>query len=82
MTFMITQMKALKPILLKDGLFLMACAFGFAYQIPLAIEFWPWRVSPLTYLFIGLILAAVSVAMEQGFCGINNSTGGLEFCLT
>jgi len=36
---------------------------GFAYQAPLAIQVWPWSVSPLTYLFIGSILAAVSVAM-------------------
>jgi hypothetical protein len=41
----------------------MALALGFAYQVPLAIRVWPWSVSPLTYLFIGSILAAVSVAM-------------------
>ena len=65
MVFIITQMKALKPLLLMGGLFLMAFAFGFAYQVPLVIQVWPWSVSPLTYLFIGSILAAVSVAM---FC--------------
>jgi hypothetical protein len=41
----------------------MVLALGFAYQVPLAIRVWPWSVSPLTYLFIGSILAAVSVAM-------------------
>lgn len=41
----------------------MALALGFAYQVPFAIQVWPWSVSPLTYLFIGSILAAVSVAM-------------------
>jgi hypothetical protein len=56
-------MKTLKPILLMGGIFIMALALGFAYQAPLAIRAWPWSVSPLTYLFICSILAAVSVAM-------------------
>jgi hypothetical protein len=56
-------MKTLKPILIIGGVFIMALALGFAYQAPLAIRVWPWSVSPLTYLFIGSILAAVSVAM-------------------
>lgn len=41
----------------------MALALGFAYQAPIVIHVWPWSVSPLTYLFIGSILAAVSIAM-------------------
>ena len=53
----------LRPILLLGGVFIMALALGFAYQVPLVIQVWPWSVSPLTYLFIGSILAAVSVAM-------------------
>ena len=61
--FIIPCMKILKPILLVGGVFIMALALGFAYQVPLAIQVWPWSVSPLSYLFIGSILAAVSVAM-------------------
>ena len=56
-------MKTLKPSFLLGGVFIMALALGFAYQMPLAVRVWPWSVSPLTYLFIGSILAAVSVAM-------------------
>lgn len=64
MTFIILRMKILlRLILLLGGVFLMVLALGFAYQVPLAIQVWPWSVSPLTYLFIGSILAAVSVAM-------------------
>jgi hypothetical protein len=53
----------LRSILLLGGVFIMVLALGFAYQAPLIIQIWPWSVSPLTYLFIGSILAAVSVAM-------------------
>jgi hypothetical protein len=56
-------MKVLKPFLLIGGILIMVLALGFAYQVPLAIQVWPWSVSTLTYLFIGSILAAVSVAM-------------------
>ena len=45
------------------GVFVAALALGFAYQVPWVIQVWPWSVSPLTYLFIGSILAAVSIAM-------------------
>ena len=56
-------MKTLKLMLLLGSVFILALALGFAYRVPLAIQLWPWSVSPLSYLFIGSILAAVSVAM-------------------
>jgi len=59
----INCMKLLRLIFLAGGLFLAVFALGFAYQVPLVIQVWPWSVSPLTYLFIGSILAAVSIAM-------------------
>ena len=49
--------------MLIGGICVAAFALGFAYQVPLVIQIWPWSVSPLTYLFIGSILAAVSIAM-------------------
>ena len=62
--YIIHWMKTLlRPILLLGGVFIMVLARGFAYQVPLAIQIWPWSVSPLTYIFISSILAAVSVAM-------------------
>lgn len=59
----IANMKILKIILLTSGLLLAAFAFGFIYRLPLVTQTWPWSVSPLTYLFIGSILAAVCASL-------------------
>ena len=55
-------MKSLRYILLVGGLVTLAFACGFVFQIPFALHFWPWPDGPLSYLFIGSILAAVSAA--------------------
>lgn len=55
-------MKLIRPLLLLFGLCILACAFGFIFRIPLVLRFWPWSDGPLSYLFIGSILAAVSAA--------------------
>lgn len=44
------------------GLVILAFAFGFVFQSPFATSLWPWDDGRYSYLFIGSILAAVSVA--------------------
>ncbi len=56
-------MKIFKILSWISGFFLAAFTFGFIYQLPFAIQTWPWSVSPLTYLFIGSILAAVCASL-------------------
>lgn len=45
------------------GLAFLGLTYGFAFQQPWATATWPWPDSPLSYLFVGSILAAVSVVM-------------------
>jgi hypothetical protein len=49
-------------MLLLGGLMALAFAFGFIFRIPFALRIWPWTDGPLSYLFVGSILAAVSAA--------------------
>jgi hypothetical protein len=55
-------MKAIRYITIFGGFVILVLALGFIFQIPMAIKLWPWPDGRLSYLFIGSILAAVSVA--------------------
>src|SRR5271157_4431903 len=55
-------MKSIRYLTVLGGLVILAIALGFIFQIHIATSLWPWPDSRLSYLFIGSILAAVSVA--------------------
>lgn len=56
-------MKYLRYPVLVGGVLSLVMGLGFAFQLPFAITAWPWADGRLSYLFIGSILAAVSVAI-------------------
>lgn len=56
-------MKLLRYTTLTGGLLILIAAFGFIFQHPFEMSLWPWEDGRYSYLFIGSILAAVSVAM-------------------
>lgn len=56
-------MKYLRYLFLAGGALHLALGLAFAFQTPLAAALWPWPDGRLSYLFIGSILAAISVAM-------------------
>ena len=45
------------------AILLLVLTLGFVFQLPWAVNLWPWPDSRLSYLFIGSILAAVTVAV-------------------
>lgn len=45
------------------GILLLALTLGFVFQFPWVVNLWPWPDSRLSYLFLGSILAAVTVAV-------------------
>jgi hypothetical protein len=55
-------LKIIRYITVFGGLVILVLAFGFIFQNPMATRLWPWPDGRLSYLFIGSILAAVSVA--------------------
>ncbi|CAG1006977.1 hypothetical protein ANAEL_03478 [Anaerolineales bacterium] len=55
-------MKTLRTLTILGGLVILALAIGFIFQLRLVTSLWPWPDGRLSYLFIGSILAAVSVA--------------------
>ena len=55
-------MKMIRYLLLVSGVIFLIMAFGFIFRLPFAINLWPWQDGRLSYLFIGSILAAISVA--------------------
>jgi len=55
-------MKLIRFAIFIGGLIILALAFGFIFQAPIALRLWPWPDGRLSYLFIGSILAAVSAA--------------------
>jgi hypothetical protein len=55
-------MKFIRTLALIGGLIVLVFALGFIFQYPIATSLWPWPDGRLSYLFIGSILAAVSVA--------------------
>ena len=56
-------MKVIRTLLLLGGLVVLMLAFGFIFRVALVLSLWPWEDGRYSYLFIGSILAAVSVAM-------------------
>jgi hypothetical protein len=55
-------MKIIRFPTVFGGLVILAFAFGFIFQLPIVTGLWPWSDGRLSFLFIGSILAAVSVA--------------------
>ena len=55
-------MKLLRYTTLTGGLLILIAAFGFIFQLPFETSLWPWEDGRYSYLFVGSILAAVSVA--------------------
>lgn len=55
-------MKQIRYSLLTGGGVILILALGFIFQLSFAANLWPWPDGRLSYLFIGSILAAVSVA--------------------
>ena len=55
--------KSLRIIALAVGILLFVLTIGFVFQLPWAISFWPWPDSRLSYLFVGSIFAAITVAV-------------------
>ena len=55
-------MKLLRGVTVVSGLVFLIFAFGFILRLPFATAIWPWEDGRYSYLFIGSILAAVSVA--------------------
>ena len=55
-------MKLIRYAVLLGGLVFLVMAFGYIFRFSFATRLWPWSDGPLSYLFIGSILAAVSVA--------------------
>jgi hypothetical protein len=55
-------MKFIRTLALIGGLVVLVFALGFIFQHPIATGLWPWPDGRLSYLFIGSILTAVSVA--------------------
>jgi hypothetical protein len=55
-------MKYFRTLVFIGGLANLALALGFIFRIPLALSIWPWQDGRYSYLFVGSILAAVSVA--------------------
>lgn len=55
-------MKMLRYATVLGGLVILAFAIGFIFQLPFAVNLWPWADGRYSHLFIGSILAAVSAA--------------------
>jgi len=55
-------MKTLRSFIMFSGLVILVFAFGFIFQLPFSTNLWPWPDGRLSYMFVGSILAAVSVA--------------------
>lgn len=68
-------MKFLRYLLLAGGLFSLALGLGFVFQMPFALNSWPWPDGRYSYFFVGSILAAVSAAAL--WIGWRNDFGAL-----
>lgn len=55
-------MKPVRFVILFIGLVNLAAAIGYIFRIPIITGLWPWPDGRLSYLFLGSILAAISVA--------------------
>ena len=56
-------MKLIRYLTFFAGLLTLVLALGFVFQNPMATNLWTWPDGRYSYLFIGSILAAASVAM-------------------
>ena len=68
-------MKLIRTLTLITGLFMLALAAGFVFQVPIVTSLWPWPDGRYSYLFIGSILAAAAAAML--WTGWTGETGAL-----
>ena len=68
-------MRAIRTLTLFGGVFMLALAAVFVFQVPLATRLWPWPDGRYSYLFIGSILAAAGAAML--WTGWTGKTGAL-----
>ncbi len=57
------NVRMLRVILVPATLFLFVIVGGFLMQVSWATGLWPWTEGPLSYIFVGSILAAVAVPM-------------------
>lgn len=53
----------MKTITIFGGIVTFALSAGFAFHVPAVTSLWPWPDGPLSYLFVGSILAAIAAAM-------------------
>ncbi len=56
-------MNKLRYLLVPLGIVLTALTVGYIFQFPWAISTWPWPDGPLSHLFVGSILASITVAV-------------------
>ncbi len=56
-------MRTLQIILIVGGIALLVLSWGFATQAQWATSLWAWEESPLSYLFIASMQAAIAAAM-------------------
>ncbi len=56
-------MRSLRIAAVSTGLIVLALGLAFAFRVQSVTRLWPWPDSPLSYLFIGSVLTAVSAAL-------------------
>lgn len=56
-------MRSLRIAAASTGLIVLAFGLAFAFRVESVTRLWPWPDGPLSYLFVGSILAAVSAAL-------------------
>ncbi|PZS02920.1 MAG: hypothetical protein DLM69_03445 [Candidatus Chloroheliales bacterium] len=56
------QLTPLRYIMVLTGIVALTLGIGFAFNLPWATALWPWPDGPLSFLFVGSILAAISIA--------------------
>src|SRR5579859_6947733 len=53
----------LRYVLFLFGIVLLILMVGYIFELPWAISTWPWPDGPLSHLFVGSIIAAVTIAV-------------------
>src|SRR5690349_11792688 len=56
-------MTPLRLLALLAGALMLLLGVGYALNLPPATGTWPWADGPLSYLFVGSILAAIAAAL-------------------
>ena len=77
--------RLIRAVLVLTALVLLIFMTGFIIQAPWATVLWPWPDTPLSYLFVGSILAAV--ALPVGWIGLTGElaalrSGALDFTVS